>query len=86
MSEKFIPMKSPSKAEEIKETESHFEFIINSDESFDLNLNEEEAENLIARLKKGPNEKAKIFLKEARIFYKEMKMKEELFMKNKKLE
>jgi len=81
-----MTVKPPSKAEKLEEKESIPEFLINSDESFELNLNEEESRNLIDRLKEGPNEKAKTFLKEARDFYKEMKRKEELFRKNKKLE
>lgn len=86
MSEKFILDASPSEAEDLEAKKAKIEFIINSDESFELNLDEEEAETLVDRLKKGPNEKAKIFLKEARDFYQEMKRKEELFRKNMALE
>ncbi|MHA1360753.1 MAG: hypothetical protein ACTSRC_21735 [Candidatus Helarchaeota archaeon] len=43
MSEKFIPDASPSEAEDLEAKEAKIEFIINSDESFELNLDEEEA-------------------------------------------
>lgn len=57
--------------------------IINTEEELILNLNQNESINLIKNLKKGPNEKAKEFLKNARKFYEEMKKKEEIYKKNK---
>ncbi len=86
MTEKSIPDRPPAKAEMTLDKEKKkgksMDITINSNESFELNLNEEESEKIIASLKRGPNEKAKNFLKEARIFYEEMKKKEELFKKN----
>jgi hypothetical protein len=53
--------------------------IINTEEELILNLNQNESINLIKNLKKGPNEKAKEFLKNAIKFYEEMKKKEEIY-------
>ncbi len=58
------------KKQEEQDTESLFD-------KYDITLSKEEAEDLVKRLEKGPNEKAKLFLKESIEFYKEMKIKEE---------
>jgi len=52
-------------------------------ENYEIVLNKKEAEALVKRLESGPNEKAKNFIKESIDFYKEMKIKEELFKKEK---
>ena len=50
---------------------------------YEIKLTKEEAENLVERLEKGPNDKAKAFLKESIEFYEEMKQKAEKFKKEK---
>lgn len=52
-------------------------------ENYEIILNEKEAEALVKRLENGPNEEAKNFLKDSIKFYKEMKIKEESFKKEK---
>ncbi|MFX1298859.1 MAG: hypothetical protein ACFFD2_28870, partial [Promethearchaeota archaeon] len=46
------------------------DFILNTDENLELTLNKEESMNLIKKLKRGPNEKAQKFSKNAIEFYK----------------
>lgn len=50
-------------------------------EDYEINLSKKEAENLVERLEKGPNDKAKKFLNESIEFYKKMKSREEKFKK-----
>lgn len=57
------------KKQEDQENESIFE-------NYDIILSKKEADDLVKRLEKGPNEKAKLFLEESIKFYKDMKSKE----------
>jgi len=41
--------------------------------NYELTLSEKEAEDLVKRLENGPNEKARVFLKESIEFYKNIK-------------
>ncbi len=50
-------------------------------EDYEITLTKKEAEDLVERLEKGPNDKAKEFLNESIEFYKEMKSREEKFKK-----
>ena len=52
-------------------------------EDYEITLTEKESEILIKRLEKGPNDKAKAFLKESIEFYNEMKNKAMQFKKEK---
>ncbi len=52
-------------------------------EAYEITLTEKEAENLVKRLEKGPNDKTKEFLKESIAFYQEMKSKSIQFEKDK---
>jgi len=55
------------------------DFIINADDNIELILSEKESEDLINRLNKGANDKAKKFIKESMEFYNKMKKKEEIY-------
>ena len=50
-------------------------------EDYEITLTQEEAENLVERLEKGPSDNAKAFLKESIDFYEDMKQKAEIFKK-----
>ncbi len=55
------------------------DFIINMDDNIEIILSEKESEDLINRLNKGANDKAKKFIKESMEFYNKMKKKEEIY-------
>ncbi len=55
------------------------DFIINMDDNIEIILSEKESEDLINRLNKGANDKAKNFIKESMEFYNKMKKKEEIY-------
>lgn len=61
------------------QNEQKFDFIINSADNLELNLNKKESENLVNRLNKGSNEKSTNFAKESIDFYNEMKKREKLY-------
>ena len=50
-------------------------------DDYEIILSKKEAEDLAERLKRGPNDKAKKFLKESVAFYEEMKKKLKEFKK-----
>lgn len=65
--------------------EQKFDFFINVDDNFELNLSEEESEDLIKRLNQGPDAATRKFANESKGFYEAMKKKEEAYKKHKKL-
>ena len=58
------------------------EFCISASDLTDITLTEEESERLIKMIKKGPNDKAKQFTKDAIKFYEEMLQKSDKFNNN----
>ncbi len=52
---------------------------ISVSKNLDIKLTKKESKELIKRLKRGPNEKAKKFTKEALEFYEEMEKKAKAF-------
>lgn len=63
-----------------KKDKKNFDFYISSSENIDITLTEQESIDLIARLDRGPNEKAQKFAKEAKEFYEENKKKVRLYL------
>ncbi len=59
------------------------DFCINSSEFTDITLTNEESENLIRLMERGPNEKAKVFSEEALRYYNDMLLKNKEYNKNK---
>lgn len=70
-------MKIESKKKMLEKQE--LDFIINADDNIEIILSEKESEDLINRLNKGANDKAKKFIKESMEFYNKMKKKEEIY-------
>jgi hypothetical protein len=64
-----------------KSKKENIDFNINASEIMDITLTEEESENLINMLTKGPNKKAEKFSIEALKFYEEMVKKTEKYNK-----
>jgi len=65
-------MKIESKKKMLEKQE--LDFIINMDDNIEIILSEKESEDLINRLNKGANDKAKKFIKESMDFYNKMKL------------
>lgn len=63
------------KTKDKKTKEQLIDFCINASDVTDITLTEEESEKLLDRLKRGPNEKAIKFSKEALNFYEENEKK-----------
>jgi len=71
------------KTNEKKTNEEIIDFCINASDVTDITLTEEESERILDFLKRGPNEKAIRFSKEALKFYEENEKKVKEFLKRK---
>ncbi|TFG24175.1 MAG: hypothetical protein EU529_05145 [Promethearchaeota archaeon] len=60
------------KTKDRKVRKEDIDFCLSASEFTDITLTDEESENLIELMKRGPNEKAKIFSEEALKFYEDI--------------